>query len=74
MKDDIEEPTCECCDFPTELNTYKTGYPPRDFQLCDICASTFLAKAVTYPQQVSDPDLYKALGFIGNLILSKLPK
>lgn len=45
---------------------------PRNF--CAVCAKTHLSKATNYPRQCGDPYLYKALGWITNEILSRLPE
>lgn len=63
---------CDCCGYPTETKTYHTGIPRQNFDLCVVCASTHLSKAVTYPDQCGDGDIRKAIGWIANKLLEEI--
>ncbi len=60
--------TCDCCGYPTALVEY-TSTGKATVMLCEICYSTFLSKAILYPNQCSDTSLYQSIGYIGNMIL-----
>ena len=62
--EDGEVITCDCCDYPALVATFTTGRETAEF--CEVCSSTFLSKAHTYPEQVSDVSLYKSIGWIAN--------
>lgn len=65
--------TCDCCRAVAPLHSFER----RDFienksvkdNLCEVCASTMIANAWTYPSQHKEPHLFTALGFCTNLIL-----
>ncbi len=70
-----EDPVlCECCEYPAPVHEFDIGLPVRKAQLCEICSGTHLSIAVTYPDQCPDDRIYKALGYIGNMILEAVAR
>lgn len=72
---DGEAVECDCCqyegrvaDFPKTLCA--SGL--RDLVLCEVCATTYLSIAEKYPNQCSDPQLYKSIAVLGNMLLEAI--
>lgn len=68
---------CESCGYPAPLATVEmhTGHgpEPQAAELCEVCASTFIANAsVFYPAQYENGKLYASMGWIANKILDSL--
>lgn len=73
--DDGHAVECDCChyegrvaDFPQTL----CGSGRRDLVLCEVCATTYLSIATKYPNQCSDPQLYKSIAVLGNMLLEAI--
>ena len=65
---------CECCGYKTTLQEYQEGTPRLSYWLCEVCANTYLAKAVAYPTQCVDSGLYKSIAWIANRLLDEIRK
>jgi hypothetical protein len=65
---------CECCGYEYDLAPYMNGWPRREFWLCEVCATTGLAKSVEYPMQCPDPWLYRCVARGINMILDAIDK
>lgn len=63
---------CDNCGYKTKVEKHHEGNPAQTYELCRVCASTHLSKAVTYPEQCPDPNLYKSIGWVVNLVLDEL--
>jgi len=72
---------CECCGFRgIPLKNYRGEGTERwaegnhdDFWFCEVCASTYLAHTVLYPDLYGDRSkLFKSLGWIANRILQEI--
>ena len=75
--EDGEPIGCECCEYPAPVYLFErtmTSRGTRALNLCEVCSSTHLAVAEKYPMQVSDGQLYRAIGWVANHIISKLPQ
>ncbi len=62
---------CDCCQYPGPISLFTnilTKRGPWDIWLCEICSNTRLSTAVEWPEQCNDPDLHKAVGWIGNYL------
>ena len=66
-----EHITCDNCGYPTETEPYRDGPSARYHHFCRICASTFLSRATTDPDCLSQGDIWmlRSLGYIANAIL-----
>jgi hypothetical protein len=73
-ENDLDE-ECESCGYSAPLTTYPNINPELagPFKFCDVCAYTFLCRAVTYPRQYgSRCPLWASIGYIANMILDEL--
>ena len=74
--DDGSELECESCGYHTWLGKFRKewrrGEEDGDRLLCEVCSSTFLASHLDSPSHVSDPTLYKSIGYIANMILDEI--
>ena len=72
---------CDCCGYETGTRAVElhvrtgTGYGYKQYELCDICFSTFISNAIS-SESVDDGQAYilKSLGWIANKILEELGK
>jgi len=71
--DEHPEHGCDNCGYETgcyKFRTHAAGasspFEEDNFYFCEVCSSTMLSNAEKYPDQCSDPDLYKAIGWIAN--------
>lgn len=67
---------CECCRFETLTEKYwvdgVSNSPDEVYKwLCDFCAGTMAEAVDRYPNG-RDPEIYKAIGYGVNLILSRI--
>lgn len=62
---------CANCGYDTETKAIPKGPVAlgEQVELCEVCRCTFLGRATTSMSQVSDPALYRSIGYIANMIL-----
>ena len=76
--DGEDQVECECCGYAApvkKFNEPSARYPRgEDVWLCEVCSSTFLSSAVTWPAACPDVTLYKSLGYIANMLLDEIRK
>lgn len=61
---------CDNCGYETETTEYQ--YPKRAYWFCGVCAGTHLSKATGFPNLCPDPQLWKSIAVIGNMIISEI--
>ena len=69
----IKRGECSNCGYETELVVWD-GAGGKDGDFCALCSQTLLSHATIFPDHVSDPKLYKSLGYIANMILDEVRK
>lgn len=67
---------CDCCDYgPIETIECSLRMGALRAELCKICYSTFISGVLEYPDQHRHDDtILRSLAWVGNEILSRLPK
>ena len=68
--------SCDSCQALAPVQTYERGFPGQleKWELCEVCANSFIANAVQYPKQYENVALYQALGLCTNMILDAVTK
>lgn len=74
--DENGEPVdCACCQYPGRLALFENtpcGRVNRDLLLCEVCSQTMLSIALKYPLQCPDPNLYRSVAILGNMLLEAI--
>jgi hypothetical protein len=79
-QDNQPQAECDNCHYPAPKLNKCTGFAgsgnaDAEYEFCDVCFSTFLSRATTYPQQYGEQaPLFKSLGYIANMILDEIRK
>jgi hypothetical protein len=77
-KRDGDTVECDSCQSPAPVATFEHRTPGtvqiETRELCEVCASSFIANAVQYPRQYENVALYQALGRCTNMILDAITK
>lgn len=69
---------CECCGYWAATSVFEGhaeglhALEKRETYLCEVCSSTHLSLAVTYPSQCPDARLWMSIGWIANRILDEI--
>jgi len=74
-----EEECCHCCgieDIPVSKFTYSNFHPQNgeDYWLCEICSQTHFSNVINWPEQCSDPALYRSIAAGLSIILREIRK
>ena len=74
---DGEAIECDCCGYWTETAEYEPSIEIRRSQfglvyLCEICGTSGLDISVMYPSQCKEPRLYRAIGWIANMLRDEI--
>lgn len=73
------EEGCHCCgvdNVPVAKFTHSNFHPQKgeDYYLCEICAQTHFSKAINWPEQISDPALYRSIAAGFSILLREIRK
>lgn len=72
---DGEPVECACCQYHGRVALFKKtpcGRETRDLFLCEVCSKTMLSIALKYPLQCPDPNLYRSVAVIANMLLAAI--
>lgn len=72
---DGEPVECACCQYPGRVALFEKtpcGRETYDLFLCEVCSQTMLSIALKYPLQCPDPNLYRSIAVIGNMLLGAI--
>lgn len=70
--DPLECENCRCRSKVSMFDNTSTEEGRRDIWLCEVCSSSGLSLALTYPEQCSDITLYRSISQIANLLLDEI--
>jgi hypothetical protein len=70
--DEPEQLECANCDYPAPLRSFPGKH--GDVLLCQVCASTYLGFATTFPDRFTDGTelIAKSLGYLFNRLFEEL--